>query len=179
MASNRNYFSRDKYKRVHSRLFPSTVSHNQTCARAHTHTRVHTWSRTRFHIRRSMVTPNVPSETRYMCAGYGFVPHTRAHTRARDPSPPYCVRVRGRTHTRAPFSTLRVSMRGERVVEAFVRECAYPLILVCWQLPWKKPKAGLLRPLQRERDPGCPWPRRVFNLRKRKNTKERLSCSVR
>lgn len=163
MASNRNYFSRDKYKRVHSRLFPSTVSHNQTCARAHTHTRVHTWSRTRFHIRRSMVTPNVPSETRYMCAGYGFVPHTRAHTRARDPSPPYCVRVRGRTHTRAPFSTLRVSMRGERVVEAFVRECAYPLILVCWQLPWKKPKAGLLRPLQRERSrlsvaPSCIQP---------------------
>lgn len=81
-----------------------------------------------------MVTPNVPSETRYMCAARIRATCTRSHAHA-TPRPPYCVRVHGRTHTSPLLDTLHVSMRGERVVVVFVRECAYPLILVCWQLP--------------------------------------------
>lgn len=58
-----------------------------------------------------MVTPNVPSETRYMCVDSC---HMYALTLSRDSSPPYCVRVHGRTHTSPLLDTTYVDARWAR-----------------------------------------------------------------
>lgn len=93
---------------IHSPLFPTAVFQRRVYARARAHARIPV-SRTRFHIRKSMVTPNVPSETRYMCGTdswhtsgntNGHI-HTRS-THARYSSFLYCVRV----HTRGPSHTV-------------------------------------------------------------------------
>lgn len=63
---------------IHSPLFPTAVFQRRVYARARAHARIPV-SRTRFHIRKSMVTPNVPSETRYICVVR--IRGTRAATR--------------------------------------------------------------------------------------------------
>lgn len=162
---------------IHSPLFPTAVFQRRVYARARAHARIPV-SRTRFHIRKSMVTPNVPSETRYICVVR--IRGTRAATRTitythglHMHAIPRSSIVYEYTHEVPRTRSPRERTRG-RGFHAIVCVPGDPSLLAA---AMKKPKAGLLRPFPR--DPGCPWPRHVFNLRKRKNTNERLSCSVR